>query len=1647
MADNKNTTGAVHLTSLDLDISALRESAEQVKTTLEDISKTALSTKNSLNGIFDGVGGGGSSGGKDLKSNAKEQQETFKVTLTSLNSLIAKYADLQKKVDDFALSTTNLTDEYDKLRDGVNEAISKLTSYISSFDEKGNLPKEAKEIGVAIAEVAKVLAQYTADYKLYVASLESGNKSYDETVAKLVSLETKYTSLATSVQKMGGTESTEKIRAVANEIQNMLNEIASTGTVTQEQQKRVAEYTATFEQLQLVMAKIKSKQAIELDVTKAQAQVKSLTNSYSEFESKLSRSKLKRDDRFATMADSAKKAREQLENLTSTLQNSKSVDTATAKEIENLKEKLAKLTVELRDAETNARNTGEGFRDLKSKAKESGGVISDFLNKLVDKTKWLLAFELINQARNLFGDMFTTMQETEDAVIELQRVFNDSSLTNESMAKELYEIAYEYGQTFDNVQETAVLFAQTGKSWTEVIEATRAAMLALNTAELDTSQATTGLIAVMSQFKIQASELQEIIDKINITADNFPVTSENIVAALQRAGSAAYNYGMTLEETIGIITALSEATGRSGENLGTSLNSLINFSMKESSLKAFSDYLGGISLAGKDVLEVWTLLSGAIKDGGESLAEMMASNEDFADLFSEEMAETVGALEEYNAAVGNAEDVYSSAGVYRKNYFITLLNNFDTALEAIQNMNDAEGYSIAENEKYMETLTASLNQLQIVAQQLVQQFAEAGLMNIAKGLINIATNVLKLTKDLGGLRTVLVSVVAALASFKIDIILSAFSNIRKGIGNVVASFELFKIALATGEIATLDFATVVKAAAPIITILSTAIAGAIGYFQKMEQEAKEAREELIELGNEATTTSEKIFEAYGKYTSAVANGTEDVSDEQKELLESLGWTEQDIPVLIARYGDLATALEKLYQAEVELQKVSLQESMGAIIESLADIETQSLDDIDALKQLLGYGDGFDFNSDEWTMQLTTYKAALSEVPTSYESLAHMVEFLDEAISNANSTLSTNEKKNNAVYIALVKRRNELGKLLDEYDKQKNWLDILNGVIEYTAENIDSSSSEVKKALTNINEAITKIGEEFDNASKKVDSFQSAYSTIATAVQEYNEKGYLSADNLQKLLELEPEYINLLEIKGEKLYINGEALDNLIQTNDDYIKQQTAAKIAEEALTMAEQYRKVALGELTIEELNAQMATNLLTNDVAQAAYQFLQGKITADEFASALANTADVAIIADGVITDYVNGVTNLAQKYKDVLGLFNQNKGRWKYIPSSGGNSSKTDNTEKEELQAQKKTLQKQKEQQKDYYDELIDLKEKEQKASKEYYEELQEQVKKQKEISDEYYENEIDKLNETQEAQDRLNEALDYYADRQKTLRNLEQAQARSGIEWREKEIEYQESLNDLDKDWNDKLKDWAVDDQISELERLKEEAEKGYEAEIDNLKELQEQQDNLFESEIENLKELKEAAVDAIEAEIDKIEEAIDSISSSVSASYSAGYYKWIVETDKTSDDIETKIGGAFDTVEKKTKSVAENSFEYFNTLFLTPTKDAIEEIAKTAKKMEINEIIVGENGEPEIVSTSTPQINSNVTKDSINKSSQDVLRNSKQDTEFKSSKTQIKTTGDITNNVNIIADIKDTQTADYLTNDIAQSLDKKIREALF
>lgn len=603
----------------------------------------------------------------------------------------------------------------------------------------------------------------------------------------------------------------------------------------------------------------------------------------------------------------------------------------------------------------------ENLKESTDDLTESMGLLDDVAKKSYDNVVKWIAKAPGKLLKSFANDLNETLVKTENTVVELKRVIQED-IDDQEISDTLYDLAGKYGQTFENASTAASNFAKSGKNWQETIKATEAALLSMNVAELTAEESSTGLIAVMNQFGYGTEDLTHIIDVLNKEADSAPVSTEKLLQGLQKAGSYAKQANMSLEETVAILTALSGATGASGQQIGTATKSLLAYTTKEGALDVYASLSGDMNKVvteykkgAASILDVWRQLSSELNhltaEQADKLAEYAESEEGQA------METTLG--EELSEIYDSMTGVYDTAGTYRKNYFIALMKNFEDVNTALANIEDAEGYSQEENLLYMDTYTAKANALNAEWEKFLTSGKEA--LEFKKFLAELGTGILQLLNNIGGLRTAslaLLSIIGTIYGYKlIDKAKTFFKTIGEGgkkIGDCAkAVWNLFK---RTKELETAEKAqkTAAEAAAAaenaraaamngvigIAGLAVTVISAVVGAIDSYNEKQRQAREEAIQTALAQEEDIKTLTSLYIKYQTLDTTASEYLSTEQ-ELAKILGARETTFGNLKKGADEYRKSLEEL--AKIEL-KGKLQEATAgrlAAEEKLSDVEIPS----------------------------------------------------------------------------------------------------------------------------------------------------------------------------------------------------------------------------------------------------------------------------------------------------------------------------------------------------------------------------------------------------------------------------------------------------------------------------------------------------------------------------------------------------------------------------------------------------------------------------------------------------------------------------------------------------------------------------------
>lgn len=331
-----------------------------------------------------------------------------------------------------------------------------------------------------------------------------------------------------------------------------------------------------------------------------------------------------------------------------------------------------------------------------------------------------------------------------------------------------------------------------------------------------------------------------------------------------------------------------------------------------------------------------------------------------------------------------------------------------------------------------------------------------------------------------------------------------------------------------------------------------------------EEQLKASESKLIQSkdaqGNKLVKTAKDNNRSHF-FSSISANANLGIMNELKDAgidvfnkSGNFGVKDLNDPDSIAKYySELGKALDHIVQNTTEAQRAA-GGAYHTVYQYLMDEQAALQDDADA------YNDSTD---------------AVNENVNARRKL-QAIDFWSDGKSNGMDVSYSFDKVNSAI--------ETLKNTIDDFDASK-LNDILWGTNEGLTDEQAQALAALRKALTDMDfsadtdgvnafiQALAQVGivaqssangvdalaagaQKMEDISSKMDETQSAYKASTSAMEEYNQYGYMSLDSLQSLLTMNTEYLNCLELVNGKLQINKQSYAELL-----------AAEYAEAAATI------------------------------------------------------------------------------------------------------------------------------------------------------------------------------------------------------------------------------------------------------------------------------------------------------------------------------------------------------------------------------------------------------------------------------------------------------------------------------------------------
>ena len=498
-----------------------------------------------------------------------------------------------------------------------------------------------------------------------------------------------------------------------------------------------------------------------------------------------------------------------------------------------------------------------------------------------------------------------------------------------------------------------------------------------------------------------------------------------------------------------------------------------------------------------------------------------------------------------------------------------IVSNWQDVEQAVGAATNSVGSAAQENAAFMNSIQGRLNELQSKFQEFSANTINS---EFIKSIINAGIAILDLIDKFGGLQTIL-SATATILGVKygqkaFDSLKKSFSKIQDSVSGMIQTFKLAKEA-GYGMFTSLGkAASSVASLTTVIGVLGTAFTIYQGITSYIKQAEEERRQAAIQAGEEAKAQSDKIFELYTQYLSlseAVKTDTSAKSDliqVQKKLIDNLGAEKSGI-------DGVTESLQSQTIEQLKLNKVKAAEAAKAQEDVFLDasgrsdfwsnsnvIYAKGEADLKALRVLQQAGFTSARNDIGEYFSLTGDPKTMEGAIQNYETLSKVISTLSDNLSLAELTSSNFVQTLFSLYDT---REAEYAKLIEfnsgindasayvlatelstikgipestvEFEKMRQELieaaksssDLLGSQedIESAIDGVLATMPGFSKYMSEADDQMKTLADDSQDTKDTLDDMTSTINSLKEVLANFAENGTFSAEDLNSLIELDP----------------------------------------------------------------------------------------------------------------------------------------------------------------------------------------------------------------------------------------------------------------------------------------------------------------------------------------------------------------------------------------------------------------------------------------------------------------------------------------------------------------------------------------------
>lgn len=666
------------------------------------------------------------------------------------------------------------------------------------------------------------------------------------------------------------------------------------------------------------------------------------------------------------------------ENFKVTLQAE--LDTTKAEQqIDNLgKGKKVKIEVDTGDSSKGVQNINQSIRTAQSSTSSFGDTLKRALNIGSSVAVVAKGFQLIRTAAR---NARTAIKDIDAAITDLRLATGDSYANAAKMVTGYNDMGKALGSTTKEVSDSAVTWLRQGKNAEEAGVLIKDALILSKVGMLDSAEAAKYLTSSMKGYNVGVDDAIRVIDKLTAVDANAAVNAGGLAQAMSQTAVTVNMAGVSMDKLLGYLAVVGETTQKDMSSIGNSFKTIFARmnDIKAGKLSLIDDdgtteLLSDVEITLKNVGIDLRATMNEFNNSGEVLDALAAKWDNLSSVQQAALTKAFAGvrqgenfrvlMENYDAASKYMDVAANSAGTAERK-FAAYLDSIEAKTKMLQASFESLAVNSVSPETYGRIIDATTSLVEFLDKTNLAKGALAGIATTGaiKGFTALAAGITNATARFQEFNTALqllkagnigeaeISQLATLtanlsASQQKAVLSSRALSVEQrvailsaqGMTSAEASAAVGAMGLATAEGAatgaTVGLSGALKGlwatlmANPLVAVFMAVTAGVAIYstYSRRVEEARQKSLDAAKAAGEQTNKIRDLYNAYNDANQAYADGTgskEALTSATEALLSALGVEASAVSDLVAQYGDLDTAINKVTSDALRNQRLDL----------------------------------------------------------------------------------------------------------------------------------------------------------------------------------------------------------------------------------------------------------------------------------------------------------------------------------------------------------------------------------------------------------------------------------------------------------------------------------------------------------------------------------------------------------------------------------------------------------------------------------------------------------------------------------------------------------------------------------------------------